>query len=109
MKKKKLGGRKFDGGKSQLSLLSTPALLELTKVLEMGAIKYGRGNWREGFVWSRVYDAALRHLLAYNNGERIDPESGLSHLNHSMANLMFLIHFEQTGTGLDDLGEKHAS
>ncbi len=53
--------------------------------------------------WSRVLDAALRHLVAYNSGERIDGESGLSHLAHVATNICFLIEYEKEGLGVDDL------
>ena len=46
-----------------------------------GAIKYGRHNWRNGeVIASTYYEAALRHLIAYIEGEDIDPESGVHHL-----------------------------
>jgi len=45
----------------------------------------------------------MRHLLAYNDGQRVDSESGRSHLGHAMANIMFLIEMEQSQTGEDDL------
>ena len=96
-------GVKNDNGKPQVSLLSSIALLELAKVMTYGSGKYEPQNWRKGFKWSRIMDAAMRHLLAYNGGERIDPETGLSHLAHSMANLMMLVEFENSNVGTDDL------
>ncbi len=96
-------GVKNDNGKPQVSLLSSIALVELAKVMSYGSGKYSPHNWRKGFKWSRIMDAAMRHLLAYNGGERIDPETGLSHLAHCMANLMMLIEFENTNIGTDDL------
>jgi len=96
-------GTKHDQGKEPISLISSKALLELTRVLEFGQKKYGRDNWRQGFKWSRCFDATMRHLLAYNDGQRVDSESGRSHLGHAMANIMFLIEMEQSQTGEDDL------
>ena len=97
------GGVKHDEGKPILSLISSDALEELAKVLSFGAKKYEDHNWRKGFKWSRIYDAAQRHLIKYNRGERIDPETGLSHLSHAFCNLMFLIEFEKNNVGEDDL------
>lgn len=93
---------KHDQGKPPLHLLSTTALLEVAKVLEFGANKYAAHNWRDGFVWSRPTAAALRHILAWNDGEDLDPESGQSHLAHAMCCLMFLLEFEKTHPELDD-------
>lgn len=93
---------KHDSGKAPLHLLSTTALLEVARVLEFGANKYSANNWRDGFLWSRPTSAALRHILAWNSGEDVDPESGVSHLAHAMCCLMFLLEFEKTHPELDD-------
>lgn len=96
-------GVKHDDGKPDLSLLSSIALLEIAKVLDHGKRKYSAHNWRGGFKYSRLIAAVLRHILAYNNGEEIDPETGLSHLAHASCGLMFLLEFEKTGAGENDL------
>jgi hypothetical protein len=106
-KPKKLSGIKYDGGKPQCSLISSAALFELSKVLTFGAKKYSSHNWRGGFKWSRVLDAALRHLYKYNMGELVDEETGISHLSHAFCNLMFLIEFEQSKIGENDLWKGH--
>lgn len=93
---------KHDQNKPTISLISHHAVFELAKVLDFGAKKYSTHNWREGFLYSRCLSAALRHILAYNGGEDLDPESNLSHLAHAMCNLMFLLEFQATGTGSDD-------
>lgn len=103
-----LGGIKHDLGKPQCSLISSVALMQLAEVLSFGAKKYDSHNWRNGFVWSRVMDAALRHIYKYNSGELIDPETGLSHLSHAFCNLMFLIEFEQCNIGTNDLWKGHS-
>lgn len=72
--------------KPKLSDTPTVSLRELGKVHTMGAVKYGRFNWREHTVSATVYyDAAMRHFMAWFDGEDVDPESGLSHLAHVMA------------------------
>src|ERR1700679_3823474 len=98
-----MSGTKFDDQKPKVSLLSSIALLELAKVMTYGQKKYSAHNWRKGFKYSRLIDAAMRHLLTYNSGERVDSETGLSHLAHCMANLMMLLEFETTKAGEDDL------
>lgn len=44
-------------------------------------------------VWSDVYSALLRHLTAFWDGENIDSESGLHHLDHAAACLAFLVEY----------------
>ncbi len=93
---------KADEGKVPLDLISSIALMELGKVLQMGARKYDAHNWRKGLPWSRIIAAAMRHLVAYNGGETRDPESGLSHAAHAMCCFMFLLEYERTRPELDD-------
>jgi hypothetical protein len=97
------GGTKFDEGKPPCSLISSDALLELSRVLDYGSKKYAAHNWHAGFKWSRVLDAALRHIYRYNSGEQVDPETGISHLTHAFCNLMFLVDFEKNNVGENDL------
>jgi hypothetical protein len=96
-------GKKYDSGKARVSLLSSDAIIEVAKVATMGAKKYDDNNWRGGMKWSRLMDAAERHLLAYNKGDRIDEESGLSHLAHVAWNIMALLDYEVNKVGEDDL------
>jgi hypothetical protein len=100
---KKFKGRKYDTGKPRVSLLSSDAILEIAKVATMGAAKYDDNNWRGGMKWSRLMDAAERHLLDYNKGNRVDPESHLSHLAHVAWNIMALLEYEVNKAGEDDL------
>ncbi len=60
------------------------------RALQHGAKKYAPGNWMRGMDYSEVYSALQRHLLAWNEGEDIDPDSGLNHLDHAAACLGFL-------------------
>lgn len=83
-------GTKYDGGKPRMDLLDTDALIGLAEVLTFGANKYAAHNWRQGIVNSRLTAALLRHLLAINKGELIDPESGLPHIDHVGCCWMFL-------------------
>lgn len=95
-------GIKHDSDKAPMSLLSREALERTAEVLAFGAKKYAAHNWRRGFEWSRPLSAAQRHLLAFQDGEDRDPESGLSHLAHAMCCIMFLLEFEKTHRELDD-------
>ena len=84
-------GRKFDGEKLEYGLLPPYALEETVKVLTFGAQKYERDNWiKVPDSKRRYFDALQRHVWAYKQGEKIDPESNLHHLAHAMCCLMFL-------------------
>jgi hypothetical protein len=103
---KKLDGKKHDGGKPPMALLSSDALFEIAKVLEFGAKKYDAWNWKGGFKWVRISSAVLRHIFSWLRGEDKDPETGLSHLAHASCGLMFLLDFEVNHLGEDDRYKK---
>ena len=84
-------GVKHDALKPNLSLIPTSMLTEVGKVLTFGAEKYTAHNWRKGIALSRLTSAALRHILAFNEGEDLDGESGLPHLAHAICNLAFAL------------------
>jgi hypothetical protein len=95
-------GRKDDLGKPRMGLISDFALFQEALVMTFGAKKYAAHNWRGGIVWSRLIDAALRHIHAFNAGEDMDPETGLSHLAHARCCLAFILEYTQTHKELDD-------
>ena len=95
-------GLKYDSEKVPLDLLSTAWLWGTAAVLAFGAKKYSKHNWREGLEQSRLMAAALRHITAYNAGEDLDPETGLSHLTHASCCLMFAYEMRLTHPELDD-------
>lgn len=98
-------GVKFDCDKNtkpSLDLIPTEALLQIAKVLDIGAKKYGKYNWRKGIEWSRVISASMRHLTAFNDGQDKDFETGLSHIAHLGCNVMFLLTYEKEHKELDD-------
>lgn len=78
-------------------------LYEDAAVFALGAQKYGDFNWRDTDVRGSVYyEAALRHLFAWFEGETDDPESGISHLAHVRANCAILMDACDHGSLLDD-------
>ncbi len=95
-------GSKYDDNKEPLAYLSRIWLLGVAKVLAFGAKKYAAHNWRNGHERSRLISAALRHILAYNEGEDLDPESGLNHLDHASCCIMFAREGHDRHTELDD-------
>lgn len=110
------GALKFDTDKPRMELLDRHALEQIARVMAYGAKKYttpdaaGEHNWRKGFKWSRIYGAAMRHLLAHMDGEDKDPDTGISHLAHLGCCVMFLLWHEKNKPELDDRykGEKNA-
>lgn len=86
---------KADSGKLDWSLLPIESVEEIIKVLEFGATKYDDWNWStgEGFKYTRVFNATMRHLWAWFKGEDNDPETGLSHWAHAGCNVLFMLHF----------------
>lgn len=96
------GGVKHDDGKADLSLVPLIAIESEARALGFGEKKYGRYNYTQGFDVSRLTAAALRHIYAYNNGQDIDPESGLHHLGHARACLAMLLHCHELGTLRDN-------
>ncbi len=105
-----VGGTKFDQGKLQLDLIPPEAVLALGRVLTFGAAKYNSHNWRGGIKYSRVSAALLRHLMAWESGEDLDPESGFSHIDHVICNAAFLATFiSENRVELDDRYKKDIS
>ena len=83
---------KFDGDKTKMELLPLESVREIAKVLTFGANKYRDDSWQglENFE-KRYFGACLRHLVQYQSGEKVDEESGISHLAHAGCNILFLI------------------
>jgi hypothetical protein len=101
-------GRKFDRKKPQWGLLEWAFIDEVVKVLTHGALKYEPDNWKKvKDADERYFDAALRHLIAYRQGERDDQESRLGHLAHAVCCLMFLDYFQRIRRAATPTGEGH--
>ena len=78
--------------KQPLGLVPPISLSALSEALKHGADKYGPFNWRTNGIESFTYvHAMMRHLDAWRDGEDNDPQSGLSHIAHVMANCAILL------------------
>ena len=89
--------------KVPMSTIPAPVLMEVGLAMMEGARKYGRHNYRTVGVRASVYyDACLRHLTAWWEGEDIDPDSGLSHLVKAIACLVVIRDSMQRGNWVDD-------
>lgn len=88
-------GKKMDNAKVRASLLPRGVVGAVIRVLEFGASKYSPNNWQHvPDARTRYYDAMHRHIDAWWNGEKIDAESGESHLAHAVCCAMFLMWFD---------------
>jgi hypothetical protein len=83
---------RYNSGKPDYSLIPIAAMQEAAKVLEYGASKYERDNWKRPTHWSVSFACLQRHLAAWQSGEDLDPESGRNHLGHAMCNILQMLH-----------------
>jgi len=89
--------------KVPMSVVSGPVMLAVGLAMLEGARKYGRHNYRVSGVRASVYyDAAMRHLMAWWEGEDTDPDSGLSHIIKAIASLMVLADANMSEKVIDD-------
>jgi len=88
-------GIKYDSAKPKMNLLPPKAIVEVAKVLTFGAQKYDAENWRKlDDLQNRYTAGALRHIFAHMDGEKLDPETGLSHMAHALCCLLFKLEIE---------------
>ena len=94
--------------KAGLSCVPSRPLMELGVAMLEGSLKYGSFNWRHAGVKSSIYyDAAIRHITAYIEGQDIDPDSGLSHITKAIACLVVLRDSQMIGNVVDDRPPSH--
>jgi len=65
--------------------------------------EYGRNNWKKGMAWSRLIDAAQRHLLAILDGEIVDKDSGNLHISHAYGSIHMLLGNYVMNVGTNDI------
>ena len=92
---------KPDAGKLRWDLLPNDALEQVVGVLTVDADTRKR-DWENGCEWHRPYASTHRHLSAWWRGERMDEGTGRPHLACAIAQLLFLLAYEQRGHGIDD-------
>lgn len=89
--------------KIPFSMVPTQVIAEENLAFLEGARKYGRHNYRViGVSASIYYDAFMRHVNAWWEGENIDKESGIHHLSKARACLAILRDAEMNGILTDD-------
>ncbi len=103
--------KKYDGSKPRLELIDPEFILGIGKVLTFGAEKYDDKNWKNATHVDRnkSVGSLMRHVMAYQNGELIDPESGLEHLHHMATNIMFMAWYDKNlkEPSIDNAGQTY--
>jgi hypothetical protein len=95
--------QKKDYGKPMWDLLPYGQLSHIVNVLTFGAEKYGPHQWQKvENAKDRYFAAMMRHLTAWWEGERADPESGMPHLAHAGCCLLFLMWGDDNGQSDSD-------
>jgi hypothetical protein len=82
-------GLRYNTNKRKWSLIHFKSLEPMVEVMEFGAKKYARDNWKDGFDRFEILESLQRHLAKLFDGEEIDQESGLHHIGHILCNAMF--------------------
>lgn len=100
-------GLHFDEGKAPLHLIPEEAIIGMAMAFGYGYKKYDepygtRWNFKKGIEVTKLTDSLRRHALAYLKGEDLDPESGLSHVWHILANAAMLEYNRIHHPELDD-------
>jgi len=92
-------------GEKKPPLDATPpiGIFTMAMAMEDGAGKYGPMNYRESKICARTYyNAAMRHWMAWWDGEDLADDSGVHHLGHAMACACIILDAQASGTLIDD-------
>lgn len=93
----------FDDGKPPLANLPPEGLRAVARVQAYGHRKYKDfNNYRKGMEASRQVSCIIRHLMAYMDGEDLDPESKEHHVAHAACRCMFLLQNLKDEVLIDD-------
>lgn len=90
--------------KARLELLPPNAIEEVSRVLELGAKKYGKLSRQDTTEISHTHmiGKALRHITAHLKGHDTDPEIGTQHIAHAATDLLILLELILVNSGKDD-------
>lgn len=93
-------GIKFDEKKLRWDLLPFREVEQVVKILTFGAEKYADDNWKHiPDLQKRYFAAAMRHLSAWIQGEKLDKESGQNHLSHAACCILFTLWKDNENSG----------
>jgi hypothetical protein len=89
--------------KPPTSCIPPVAIYALGAAMQNGGDKYGPFNYRETDVTASVFfDAMMRHLLDWKDGEDFAQDSNVHHLAHLMAGAAIILDAQLHGTFVDD-------
>lgn len=89
--------------KVPMSTVPANVLAEVAVAMLEGSAKYGRHNYRAVGVRASVYyDAMMRHIMAWWEGEDVDKDSGMNHVVKAMSTLVVLRASMLQGNFTDD-------
>lgn len=86
----------------KFSLIPTQALAKVAEHYGVGAEKYAAHQWRQGYEWSKSYDALQRHANAFWAGEDNDSETGTPHMAAVAFHALTLLTFMDEHPNHDD-------
>ena len=86
----------------KFSLIPTQALAKVAEHYGVGAEKYAAHQWRQGYEWSKSYDALQRHANAFWAGEDNDPETRTPHMAAVAFHALTLLTFMDEHPNHDD-------
>ncbi|NKG21069.1 dATP/dGTP diphosphohydrolase domain-containing protein [Paeniglutamicibacter terrestris] len=102
------GGQK--GVKPEMhSLIPTKPLAQVARHYGIGAEKYDKHQWRQGYEWSKSFDALQRHAQAFWGGEDIDAETQSPHMAAVAFHALTLLAFMDEHPNHDDRYKKEES
>lgn len=68
---------------------------QVCQIIHGGALKYGVRDWQKGKPCKEFFtDAIGRHEIWMNQGQRLDPDTGLPHRAHIIAGHFFELFYE---------------
>lgn len=86
----------------KFSLIPSQALAKVAEHYGVGAEKYAAHQWRQGYEWSKSYDALQRHANAFWAGEDNDRETGTPHMAAVAFHALTLLTFMDEHPNHDD-------
>ena len=93
-----IGKRDMHAGKGRMDLLPWRGVMEVSKLCEEGAIKYGERNVDKGIPLHSLLDSAARHLAKYITGDMDE-----DHLRSAAWNLLWALEQRFTHPELNDM------
>ena len=84
-------GIKHDSDKTRYDLIDWPFVEGMANVMTANVGKHEDDTWKsiEPFR-QKHFSALMRHVVKWMCGEKLDAETGMSHLYHAACRLMFL-------------------